>query len=67
MWVKDLSVTQTQGWKEPLETIESIPPAKTGSLQQVAQVGVQDGPWISQGSKTYLDSLFQCSVTHVYN
>lgn len=44
MWVKDLNITQTQSWKGPLETIESIPPAKAGSLQQAAQVGVQEEP-----------------------
>ena len=29
------------GWKGPLEIIETNPPAKAGSLHQVAQVGVQ--------------------------
>jgi len=33
-----------KGWKGPLETIESNPPAKAGSLQQVAQAGLQVDP-----------------------
>ncbi len=31
------------GWKGPLEIIEFNPPAKAGSLDQVAQVDVQVG------------------------
>ena len=37
-------ITESQncrGWKEPPEIIETNPPAKAGSLHQVAQVGVQ--------------------------
>ena len=37
-------ITESQncrGWKGPLEIIETNPPAKAGSLHQVAQVGVQ--------------------------
>ena len=30
-----------RGWKGPLEITESKPPAKAGSLQQAAQVGIQ--------------------------
>ena len=41
-----VGITESQncrGWKGPLAIIESTPPAKAGSLDQVAQVGVQVG------------------------
>ena len=40
------NITESQncwGWKRSSEIIESNPPANAGSLQQVAQVGVQTG------------------------
>ena len=41
-----LQITESQncgGWKGPQEIIESKPPAKAGSLQYFAQVGIQTG------------------------
>ena len=42
----NISITETQncwGWKGPLEIIQSNAPAKAGSLDQAAQVGIQVG------------------------
>ena len=44
LWFSDFTESQNcRGWNRPLEIIESNPPAKAGSLDQVAQVGVQAG------------------------
>ena len=46
LYVYDSLITESQncrGWKGPLEIIKFNPLAKAGSLQQVAQVGIQVG------------------------
>ena len=40
-WNRITESQNCRGWKGPLEIIETNPPAKAGSLHQVAQVGVQ--------------------------
>ena len=71
----DTESQNCRGLKGPLEMVESNPPAKAGSLDQVAQVGVQAGleglqtrrlhnlPGQEfQGSVTLTVKMFLCTV-----
>jgi len=50
------TITESQncrGWKGALEIIKSNPPAKAGFLDQVAQVGIQEGLEYLQGRRLH--------------
>ena len=53
-----------RGWKGPLEIIESNPPAKAGSLDQVPQVCIQAGLELLQRRRLHNPSGQPVPVLH---